>query len=410
MADQLAAAVIDASGEQRLQRIIVCCRVRLQVLVATIIFCCSRDAFILSIAMPRTKRGSLSSPNPIKHIHTDDAEAPAVLLHSDVAAVQHIHDNAVKTETLASTMTADVGIDAAQPQLGGSDVTREGVDAGTAAAATMIAAHAQPSSSVPTSKAEHQPPAASSDVVVPPSPVSNRERFMKGFLPARTCCNLDLIRASAGTKFNLAAICIAVFPKSSNPERRYIQLADVTGSVGVTLWNENVNSFSSDSVGRLVMLAKIVITNHNGKKALTMARDSSVQLVNDETHTVSMWWNSLLIIPPLSCGSVHDVSDNSMVSVCGVLGHVSAETKMVQGVPKTLLTLHLVDSSGKLDVRSWNHTAVTFNHLANCPILIRRVRVTSFASIKLCELLDGSGSVVETSFPGDAALRKFWGE
>jgi hypothetical protein len=233
---------------------------------------------------------------------------------------------------------------------------------------------------------------------------------MKGFLPARTCCNLDLIRASAGTKFNLAAICIAVFPKTSNPDRRYIQLADVTGSVGVTVWNENVNSFSSDSVGRLVMLAKIVITNHNGKKVLTMARDSSVRQVNDEAHTVSMWWNSLLTIPPLSCGSVHDVSDNSMVSVCGILGHVSAETKMVQGVPKTLLSLHLVDSSGKLDVRSWNHTPDYFNHLANCPILIRRVRVTSFASIKLCELLDGSGSVVENSFPGDAALRKFWSE
>jgi hypothetical protein len=341
-----------------------------------------------AFAMPGQKRRYLSTPNP----------------------VQHIHDDAVKIDTPVSTMTTDDGIAAAQPELGDSDVIREGVDAGTAAAASMIAAHAHPSSPVPTSKAEHQPPAASSDVVVPPSPVSNRERFMKGFLPARTCCNLDLIRASAGTKFNLAAICIAVFPKSSNPERRYIQLADVTGSVGVTLWNENVNSFSSDSVGRLVMLAKIVITNHNGKKALTMARDSSVQLVNDETHTVSMWWNSLMIIPPLSCGSVHDVSDNSMVSVCGVLGYVSAETKMVQGVPKTLLTLHLVDSSGKLDVRSWNHTPDMFNHLANCPILIRRVRVTSFASIKLCELLDGSGSVVVKSFPGDAALRKFWSE
>jgi hypothetical protein len=233
---------------------------------------------------------------------------------------------------------------------------------------------------------------------------------MKGFLPARTCCNLDLIRASAGTKFNLAAICIAVFPKSSNPERRYIQLADVTGSVGVTVWNENVNSFSTASVGRLVTLTKVVITNHNGKKALSMARDSSVQQIDDETHTDSTWWRSLLTLAPLSCGAVHDVADNTMVSVSGILGHVSSDTKMVQGVPKTLLTLHMVDSSGKLDVRSWNHTADTFNHLANCPILIRRVRVTSFASIKLCELLDGSGSVVETSFPGDAALRKFWGE
>jgi hypothetical protein len=123
-----------------------------------------------------------------------------------------------------------------------------------------------------------------------------------------------------------------------------------------------------------------------------------------------MWWKSLLTTAPLSCGSVHDVSDNTMVSVCGILGFVSAETKMVQGVPKTLLTLHLVDSSGRLDVRSWNHNADTFNHLTNAPILIRRVRVTSFANVKLGELLDGSGSVIEKAFPGDVALRKFWSE
>ena len=36
--------------------------------------------------MPGTKRGSLTSPNPIKHIHTDVAEGQAVLLHPVVAA------------------------------------------------------------------------------------------------------------------------------------------------------------------------------------------------------------------------------------------------------------------------------------------------------------------------------------
>jgi hypothetical protein len=176
------------------------------------------------------------------------------------------------------------------------------------------------------------------------------------------------------------------------------------------VWNENVNSFSTASVGRLVTLTKVLITNHHGKKALSMARDSSVQQIDDEMHTDSTWWRSLLAAPALSCGAVHDVADNTMVSVCGILGHISADTKMVQGAPKTLITLHMVDSSGKLDVRSWNHTADAFYHLADAPIMIRRVRVTSFASIKLCELLDGAGSVNETVFPGDAALRKFWRE
>jgi hypothetical protein len=70
----------------------------------------------------------------------------------------------------------------------------------------------------------------------------------------------------------------------------------------------------------------------------------------------------------------------------------------------------MVDSSGKLDVRSWNHNADAFNHYADAPIMIRRVRVTSFAGVKLCELLDGAGSVIETAFSGCDALRKFWRE
>ncbi len=371
----LAAAVIDVSGVQRVQRIVVYRR------FFAIPNLCA--AFILTIAMPGTKRGSLASFNPIKHIHPDVAEGLAVLQHSVIA------DGAAPIGGAALGTASDVEVQSV------SDVDLPRSSGAFAAVAA----------------ADH-----SSDckpgvqVAVPPSPVTNRDRFIKGFLPARTCCNLDLCRAPAGAKFNLSAVCIAVFPKSSNPDRRYIQLADATGSVGVTVWNENVNSFSTASVGRLVTLTKVVITHHNGKKALSMARDSSVQQIDDETHNDSTWWRSLLTLAPHSCGAVHDVADNTMVSVSGILGHVSSETKMVQGVPKTLLTLHMVDSSGKLDVRSWNHHADAFNHLADAPILIRRVRVTSFAGVKLCELLDGAGSVIETAFAGDAALRKFWRE
>lgn len=249
----------------------------------------------------------------------------------------------------------------------------------------------------------------SSITVAPPaSPITNRDRFLKGLLPARTCCNLDLIKAPAGTKFNLTAVCIAVFPASQNPDRRYIQLADNTGSVGVSVWNHNVQKFSSGSVGRLVTLTKAVIGNHNGKKQLSMARDSSVDFTDDDKHSVASWWQSLMQLPPKSCGAIHDMSDNSISSVAGILGFISSETKIVNGQDKTLLTLHLVDSSGKVDVRSWNHSADMFLMYVERPVLIRRVRVTSFAGTKICELLDGSGSTVETSFNGHDTLSKFW--
>ena len=133
--------------------------------------------------MPGQKRRYLSSPNP----------------------VQHIHDDAVMNEDPVSSMTSDDGIAAAQPELGDSDVTREGVDAGAAAAAIMIAAHAHPTPSVPTSKAEHQPPAASSDVVVPrrnkkpTTYLRNKKDSIKGVFDELE--NISLISKFATEKF-----------------------------------------------------------------------------------------------------------------------------------------------------------------------------------------------------------------
>jgi hypothetical protein len=199
-----------------------------------------------------------------------------------------------------------------------------------------------------------------------------------------------------------------VFPASQNPDRRYIQLADSTGNVGVSVWNHNVQKFSSGSVGRLVTLSKAVMGNHNGKKQLSMARDSNVEFTDDPHHAVSVWWQGLCVLPAKTCGAVHDMADNTIISVSGIMGHVSTEVKIVNGKEKSLLTLHFVDATGKVDIRSWNHEADAFLPHVDLPLLIRRVRVTSFAGMKICELLDGAGSVIETSFKGDVALSKFW--
>lgn len=338
--------------------------------------------------MPGAKRSSLQSTNPVKYAH-DDSDATDLLEQTPPTSAQTTSEWCVHAATSSP------------------NAVQEGADAGRAAATAMTAL-------APTTDLVHQTSPPSDDRTVTPSsihphsPAANRERFLKGFLPARTCCNLDLCKASPGTKFNLVAICIAVLPATTNPDRRYIQIADATGSVGVTVWNHNVHMFSSASVGRLVSLVKVLIGTHNNRKQLTMSRDSTVQLVDDEQHIVSSWWKGLLDSTPHSCGSAHDVSDNSIISVCGILGMVTVEVKMVNNVPKNLLCLHLVDASGKIDIRSWNHAPDGFADCTDRPILIRRVRVTSFAGTKLCELLDGAGSIVESKFPGAQALVKFW--
>jgi len=240
------------------------------------------------------------------------------------------------------------------------------------------------------------------------SPCSNRDRFLQGFTPARTCCNLDLCRAPAGSKFNLSAICIAVFPPSKNPDRRYVTLADCTGSVGVTVWNENVAKFGNSAVGKLVSLQKVVIISHHGKKQLSMARDSIVSIECDDQHDVMVWWKSLLLPAPKSCGQVHDTADGNIISISGVCGRVSHEIKMVNGVERTITCVHVVDFSGKLDVKSWNHPPSLFASYVDKPVLIKRVKVSSFAGTKHCELLDGDASIFETSFDGMRELAKFW--
>ena len=260
------------------------------------------------------------------------------------------------------------------------------------------------------------PPLLSAPVSAQPdhmmrSPVSNRDRFMAGFLPARTCCNLDLCRSPSGSKFQLYGICIAVYPAAVNPDRRYIVLADNTGSVGVTVWNANVHKFSNASVGALVSLNKVSISNHHGKKQLTLTRDSQIEvsdISSDPHHSVSQWWQQLLKKVPKSCGAVHDTPDNDIITVSGVCGHVTSEVKMVNSVERTLTVIHLVDSSGRLDIRSWNHLPDAFLHIVDRPVLIQRLKVTSFAGTKMCEFLDGSGSIIETEFPGSTALVKFW--
>jgi hypothetical protein len=256
------------------------------------------------------------------------------------------------------------------------------------------------------------PPRSGNVAAVPPaspqSPNTNRSRFLQGCQPVRICCNLDLMRATAGAKITITAICIAVFPASKNPDRRYIQLCDAYGSAGLTVWNHNVNLFGSASVGKLVTCKRLVVSSHNGKRCLTMARDSTIEIDDDGQHSVVQWWRGLLQSRPLTALEAHDSADNTIISLSGVVGQVTEEAKIVAGISRVLTTIHLVDATGKFCVRSWNHVSQQFQSIIDQPVNIHRVRVTAFAGDKLAELLDGNGSVILTDFPGCTTLGEWW--
>jgi hypothetical protein len=96
------------------------------------------------------------------------------------------------------------------------------------------------------------------------------------------------------------------------------------------------------------------------------------------------------------------------VTVAGILGFVTAESKNVGCEIKTLTTLHMVDKTGSLPVRSWNAVPPILEISVEKPILLQRIRITSFAGQKVGELLDGSGTIVVTQFAGEAELAQFW--
>ena len=334
------------------------------------------------------KRTSLQSPDPIKEqkleTSSDDMTASDVLVVSG--------DGPAPDAALPS-LVGRVG--------GGNHPSHPDFDA-SAVNAPLTPPH---------SGSERSYADTASPIRTPPvSPGQNRAKFMQKFVPSSACCNLELCRASPGTKIRLFGIVIAVFPASKNPDRRYIQIADLTGSVGITVWNSNVNLFGFDSVGKVVQCDKVVIATHNGKKTLTMARDSTIEFVRDADHALAKWWREILDVPPTPLGNVQNVADNTIINVAGVLGFASEELKMVGNVSKTLTSLHLTDATGNLDVRSWNHSAHPFHIYADRPLLVKRIRVTSFAGTKIGELLDGHGSEFVTEFAGKSQLERYWAE
>jgi len=250
-------------------------------------------------------------------------------------------------------------------------------------------------------------------LIEPPSPGSNRERFMANNQPLKVCCDLSVAGLhNSSTRFSFQAIVLIVYPATMKPERRHLQLIDSRGCTGITIWNENVSLFSASSVGQVVRFTKLSLQSHNGQRSLSMSRDSTITFVSGAVSACeeSKWWLSLLEKRPLRIIEVHDQDENSMISVGGIIGTLSSEIKRVKSEDKVLMCMRITDRTGYIDVRSWNHSESEFNSFREKPILFKRVRVTAYAGTKIIELLDASGSQVLSDFEGAADLASYWTE
>jgi hypothetical protein len=249
-----------------------------------------------------------------------------------------------------------------------------------------------------------------STAVTPPLSPANRARFMAGVQPSKVTCDLSNVAITPGLRFSFEAVITVVYPASPNLDRRYVELSDAQGSTGITVWNSYVNAITPDRVGRVVKFSRLAITVHNGKKSLSMSKESTMHVEHkDYVSSLSIWWNSLLSAPVCNALQFHDATA-PIVNVSGILGLIQVEEKMVKGVPKNLLVLHLTDASGRLEIRSWNHSDTEFLQYLETPVLLQRVRVVLYAGQKTGELLGGdNGSVLTTDFD-NLSLKQYWAE
>ncbi len=250
-----------------------------------------------------------------------------------------------------------------------------------------------------------------SPAVLPPSPASNRDRFRASQMPSQVSCDLSGVAVEPGHRFTFQGIVLVVFPASANPVRRHVLVGDGRGVVGITVWNTHVNLFSTDSIGQLLVVTKVSVVIHNGTRGITLNKESAVNFNSLVDHFATVWWASILSCPAVSAISFCDIKDNSVVNVAGIIGSVSTEQKTVRSDARDLVTIKVVDRTGIITLRTWNHSGDAFLHWVDSPVLFRRVRVTSFASIKAGELFDGAGTIIQAApFDGADDLKQFWAE
>jgi hypothetical protein len=244
------------------------------------------------------------------------------------------------------------------------------------------------------------------------SPSGNRARFMANCQPLRVGCDLRSVGLqAAGVRFSFQAVVFVVYPASEKPDRRHVLLIDSTGCTGLTVWGAHVPLFTFSTVGTVVKFTKLSMVIHNGRKSLSMSKDSSVVFVPNNIITDELkWWQNVLDQGVKRIIDVHDCDDDTVINVSGIVGSLSSETKRVRADNKDLLHMRLTDRTGFIDVRSWNHSESEFSRFLEKPLQLQRVRVSSFAGTKILELLDGVGTVVVSDFEGQQDLASYWQE
>ncbi len=151
---------------------------------------------------------------------------------------------------------------------------------------------------------------------------------------------------------------------------------------------------------------------YQGKKSLVMGKDSTLTIGCSAPTPVDLWWAHLATQQPLPLPAAQIAADNIIINIFGILAYSVSEEKEVNGELRRVLSVHLVSPTAKFQLRGWDlepGTVELIDHLKDQVVKVSRIRISSYAEVKVGEILEGSnGSLFEPYT--DTALKTFWAE
>jgi hypothetical protein len=181
---------------------------------------------------------------------------------------------------------------------------------------------------------------------------------------------------------------------------------------GVTVWNTDVSKITKSDLGSTVTITRASVSLYQGKKSLVLSKDSTVSVGSAAPTPVDNWWAQIATQPPLPLPAALVASDNSIINIFGILAYTTAEEKEMNGELRRVYSIHMVSHSAKFQLRGWDldpSTVEFIEHLKDQVVKVSRIRISSYAEVKVGEILEGPKGTLFEPYTNDE-LRTFWSE
>ncbi len=178
------------------------------------------------------------------------------------------------------------------------------------------------------------------------------------------------------------------------------------------MWNTDVHKFSKVNLGASVTITRASVSMYQGKKSLVMGKDSTIVIGSVVPTPVDGWWAQIATQPPLPIAAALIATDNSIINIFGILAFTVTEEKEMNGELRRIISVHFASNTAKFQLRGWDldpSTVEIIDHLKDQVVKVSRIRISSYAEVKVGEILEGDYGTIFEPY-ADASLSKFWSE